>query len=390
MVSNATADDARWQYRPGSGSNAIDAVAAADCLAISSGPNPLFDHGATVAADGRGQQRPADGNGDSLAHCDIGATEFQPRISITLVAGSAADTLFPFVGDFGSFTLSDPGESQRPFDQQNDRTYWVQEVIPPGWRVVSIVCSGDSDAGSTAELLTASVQIDLDPGEYINCTFVNELEAPPPTGGITILHEAQPADDLPFAYSGDMGDFELADPANASISFHDLLIGSYEIVEVVPPGWQLDAITCQGDADGGSVVGLANAAVTIDLDANELISCTFRNQQTEPPPVVVTDLAADIEGVAVNVQWETTAEADLLGFQVQRATSAAGPYTPLNSALIAPQGEGFAYTYTDAAGSGTFYYRVVSVLENHETTNFGPLKVEVIGHSLYFPFQVKH
>jgi hypothetical protein len=384
-MSDPAADaDPRAQYRPTNRSNAIDAISIADCTAASSGPNPLFNNGENLAADGRSQYRPTDGDKNGDARCDAGAIEFQPRLTITLIAGTPVNTPFTFRGELGAFTLSDPGDSQRPFEQPDGHSYFVQEQVPPGWVIESIVCSGDADAGSAVDLATAAVQIDLDAYEYINCTFINR-EAPVPTGSITIINDARPANNNPFSYTGDLGDFKLTGPNHASISFHDVIIGIYEVAEVVPPGWIVQAITCQGDTDGRSSVNIANAALIVDLDADEVVTCTFVNEETEPPPVIITDLAAAADGVAVNIHWETTAEVDLVGFQVQRSASAAGPFAPINSMLISPKGEGSQYTYTDTTDLGTYYYSIVSLLENQDTTKYGPVRVEVLGFPAYLP-----
>ena len=57
------------------GSPAIDAANDASC----------------PAADQRGAARPFDGDGDGMAHCDIGAVEFvpEPHGSVMLIAGAA-------------------------------------------------------------------------------------------------------------------------------------------------------------------------------------------------------------------------------------------------------------------------------------------------------------
>jgi hypothetical protein len=57
------------------GSPAIDTANDASCPAI----------------DQRGEARPFDGDGDGMAHCDIGSVEYlpEPRGSVTLIAGAA-------------------------------------------------------------------------------------------------------------------------------------------------------------------------------------------------------------------------------------------------------------------------------------------------------------
>lgn len=48
-------------------------------VAIDHVPNGLYDCGSIVTTDQRGRPRPADGNGDDVAACDIGAYEVQPQ-----------------------------------------------------------------------------------------------------------------------------------------------------------------------------------------------------------------------------------------------------------------------------------------------------------------------
>jgi hypothetical protein len=49
----------------------------------------------------------------------------------------------------------------------------IRQTLPAGWRVDSISCAGDADNGSQADLATGAIQIDLDPGEDLVCTFTN-------------------------------------------------------------------------------------------------------------------------------------------------------------------------------------------------------------------------
>lgn len=110
------------------------------------------------------------------------------------------------------------------------------------------------------------------------------------TGDITIVKDAQPDDPQDFSFSGDLGTFTL-DDANPddndgvpnSVTFSDLDPGTFDVTETLPAGWNLGAIVCDGDLDGGSTVDLANETVSIDLDAREEIACTFVDT-AQPPP----------------------------------------------------------------------------------------------------------
>ncbi|WP_440958142.1 Ig-like domain-containing protein [Oceanicaulis sp. LC35] len=49
----------------------------------------------------------------------------------------------------------------------------VRQSLPAGWRVDSIQCVGDADNGSQVDLATGTLQIDVDSGETLVCTFAN-------------------------------------------------------------------------------------------------------------------------------------------------------------------------------------------------------------------------
>jgi hypothetical protein len=101
------------------------------------------------------------------------------------------------------------------------------------------------------------------------------------------------------------------------------------------------------------------------------------------------DFEAVADGVAL--VWETAAEIDNAGFNVYRATSPDGPYTRVNADMIAAQGSpvaGARYSFTDAPGAGTFYYRLEDVDFNGSSTFHGPLQVtlgSVFARPLYRP-----
>ena len=87
---------------PAAGADLVVAAAMLAPLADNGGPtdthdllpgSPAIDAGddiACPATDQRGEARPIDGDGDGMAHCDIGSVEFlpEPRGSVMLVAGT--------------------------------------------------------------------------------------------------------------------------------------------------------------------------------------------------------------------------------------------------------------------------------------------------------------
>lgn len=79
----------------------------------------------------------------------------------------------------------------------------------------------------------------------------------------------------------------------------------------------------------------------------------------------------------VRVAWETTNEANNLGFNLYRAASADGDPERLNSELIAsqaPGGGGAAYEWLDTTmpGNGVYYYWLEAVDASGEATRYGP------------------
>lgn len=79
----------------------------------------------------------------------------------------------------------------------------------------------------------------------------------------------------------------------------------------------------------------------------------------------------------IQLQWDPNSEPDLAGYNVKRGTAAGGPYTNLNTEIIA------GTTYTDPAAnldSGPQYYYVVTAVDtsglesgpSNEVDNYGP------------------
>jgi pectin methylesterase-like acyl-CoA thioesterase len=74
-------------------------------------------------------------------------------------------------------------------------------------------------------------------------------------------------------------------------------------------------------------------------------------------PAAVRSLTADGTAQGVVLTWAANTEADLAGYVVERADSAAGPYVRLTGAPLTSSG----YTDTTAAAGVTSHYRVVAV-----------------------------
>ena len=80
--------------------------------------------------------------------------------------------------------------------------------------------------------------------------------------------------------------------------------------------------------------------------------------------------------------WETGTEVDNAGFNLYRATAPDGPYTKINAALIAAEGDpvaGASYSFLDKGlAAGTYYYKLEDVDLNGVTTLHEPVSATVL------------
>ncbi len=110
----------------------------------------------------------------------------------------------------------------------------------------------------------------------------------------------------------------------------------------------------------------------------------------DPPTAVTLNFfTVSATGGEVALDWQTASEVAVVGFNVYRATSAAGPYTRVNADLIPAQGDaltGAAYHYVDTPGFGAFYYQLEDVAADGGVTRHDAVGVQVSPpHRLYLP-----
>ncbi|MEM8898532.1 MAG: HYR domain-containing protein, partial [Bacteroidota bacterium] len=90
-------------------------------------------------------------------------------------SGNLPDTLsYQFTGDaeIGTFKLAK--EENKKFSNLEEGTYQIAQDSKAGYRLDSIIITGDIDNGSQINLASRSVEIDLDEGEEIEVDFVME------------------------------------------------------------------------------------------------------------------------------------------------------------------------------------------------------------------------
>ena len=96
-----------------------------------------------------------------------------PQGSITITRDYGDDTgTFNYSGDLGAFSIAVNGApASQLFPSLSPGVYSVSEMLTGADGLQSIVCLGDSDAGSVVDLASGTVDIDLDNGEAVACTF---------------------------------------------------------------------------------------------------------------------------------------------------------------------------------------------------------------------------
>lgn len=117
------------------------------------------------------------------------------------------------------------------------------------------------------------------PGDGLAYTVCIRNVYTPPTGNIIIRKAVDPdaaRDGAAFAFDfGTLSGGRSPLGHGDEVTFAGVEPGSYTVSETnLPDGWTV-AIACSGDLDGGSAV--SGSSVTIDLDADETIDCTFAN-----------------------------------------------------------------------------------------------------------------
>jgi hypothetical protein len=154
----------------------------------------------------------------------------------------------------------------------------VEDVVPTGWQFVSVDCSASS--GVTPSILGATVTFDIDdPSDVLDCTYTNQAL------GTIVVEKVTSDGSGSFDFtSGTLPDasFTLTTTSAGSggkdsNTYSSLSIGTYDVAETVPAGWNLTSATCD---DGSS-------PASIGLDAGETVTCTFTNAR-ETGAILIT------------------------------------------------------------------------------------------------------
>ena len=90
------------------------------------------------------------------------------------IAGDGTFTFSSADADFNGLSLTTSGNTATSAAiTKAAGSYTVTEDFVTGWSLSSIACTGDTDGGSTVDVGTRTLTIDLDASEAIMCTFIN-------------------------------------------------------------------------------------------------------------------------------------------------------------------------------------------------------------------------
>ncbi len=240
-------------------------------------PPAWTPHTITTSADGATAVFAADMDGDadtdvlsgSLSDDTIAWYENVDPGTIIVekqTAPDAAPGSFTFTGDV-SGTIADDGTLV--VGGLLPGTYTATENDPaPAFDLTDISCN---DGNSSGNVGTRTATFQLEEGETVTCTFTN-TEQP----GTIIVEQQTSPNGAPviFTFTGDAPG-TIAD--NDTIVMGGLLPGTYTATENDPaPAFDLTAISCN---DGNSTGNVGTRTATFQVEAGEIVTCTFTNTE---------------------------------------------------------------------------------------------------------------
>jgi len=198
------------------------------------------------------------------------------------------------------FNLAD-GESQEFVVPPGE--YSVQEEVPDGWLLHSIVCVASDGTTFVVNSAIALVLIFLGGGDVIDCFFVNRTDDSAVieiAKTVLLGNHGQPFE---FEPSPNLSpdNFVLYDLFFLGTKLFFVSPGNYSVRELVPPGWALYDILCE--TDSGSSVTISGTQVNIQLGEDGDVFCDYGNVEVADThykcyniaPVTNPDTSVDME-----------------------------------------------------------------------------------------------
>lgn len=225
---------------------------------------------------------------DEQVLCTFTNTRDTGTVTIRKVADDATTTqTFPFTGDLGEFSLGHEGS--QAFTRPTG-SYLVSESAVTGWTLDDVTCD---DANSSFDEQSGVLTVSLEKDEQVTCTFTNTRD----TGTVTIRKVTDDATTTQtFPFTGDLGEFSLGHEGSQAFTRPT---GSYLVSESAVDDWTLLGATCD---DANSSFDEPSGVLTVNLEKDEQVTCTFTNNRNLPPGSNVTIVKEwlDADGNVVN------------------------------------------------------------------------------------------
>ncbi|MFF2494324.1 LPXTG cell wall anchor domain-containing protein [Agromyces sp. NPDC058064] len=278
-------------------------------------------------------------------HCVFENTQ-NGEIQVHKIVDGPEGAVFEYTGswleDPSTFTIdATDGSGDSEVFSVEPGSYDLAETPLEGYDTTDLVCI-DPDLGTLVDDEALTAVLDVDPGEFVECTYTNTQR-----GEIRVDKETIPDEwDQDFAFSlvgedtdeqftlNDANDDE-ANPWNSGL----IVPGDYTATETVPEHWELDSISC-GTPEG--------ASTAIVLEPGAVITCVFTNVAL-PGSVVVEK---NVEGVADGFEWAFDLTISPVPGEQDGTQTVSGVGESSDSVTWTELVPGLAYTITESAVDG--------------------------------------
>ena len=256
----------------------------------------------------------------------------------------------------------------------------VTESPVTGYHYVGYTLTGDCDTGRIG---TYPIPATINKNATTQITLCNARDS----GTIRIYKDAYPNNDSQaFAFTGTtpIGSFTLDDNTNPTYSntrSYALPIGSYSITENAYPAWgTLTNLACTGDNNGS--VNLASRTATINLDKDEIVTCTYTNKKhatltlnktISGGSATLADFTPKIDSTTVSwgtptiVSYATHTASEVMGVSGYTASDWGGDCNSAGRVTLNP-GDNKTCTITNTRDTGSI--TIVKDAINNSSKNF--------------------
>ncbi len=182
------------------------------------------------------------------------------------------------------------------------KTLIRETELPSNFSFKDATCVVNGETAGTP--ISLGVELTLNVGDLVTCTFTNILNPPPPPPVVNLIVRkfADDKSEATFTFSAPRiapnGNFQLTTTGGSDeVTFRDLKTGNYTITEEALQGWQLRAAECfVGEKSDGNTVGAFDPAsrtiglTIVPVTTPTTITCEFFNRKDE----VVADPEIDL------------------------------------------------------------------------------------------------